>query len=969
MFSAIFFGSASSLPAQAAFDLVSPNTERAEPIQLAQLPTDLNQAPSESSQLNLDASTLAWRNIGEEEVDILAESGAIESIDLELPNTSEPASRVPLPDIPELEWAPASPTPSTETAPATPQLLSPSPGPLLLTPPPSPPSTEIISSSPAEPLTGETQELEIREVSPELEWTVPEVVHEEEPAVEEPTNSGSDLISRITEAPIEETPEETSSGNDLMSRLIEAPLEGAPEETSSGNDLMSRLVEAPLEGGESTPHDSLTPVSNSTNLAELYHSQQISDLLKEAAAMEQLADWAETAQSHINRLEAALATSLSVPDISGEASMNENADSGYSTTLQEVEFWIVKLEQSVQDAGELFPEISDFSTACVLQRTRFALMRRLPIWSRITSNPNIAVEEIGTVLASNDEALKLSLAEVKVLLTPAAGEKWKKYLLITQLSTFLDRTVPEPPLSNDVQEHLIQMRRALFSEVIGRIDNPELKPEQRVFLEQPIFIALRGAILNTWPRRATPLRILSDLERYERTLAPADAQRLAIHVHELQLSVWESDRRFAAEIDQFYRNSNMRFSVSEDLLNRLMPPRPREYQRFRDRIAGKSVEGHRWTDSQVAFRLLPDPARLSLALDVEGVVTSATESQSMGATFENQSRSSYIGAKYLTFDEHGLHFAPAQVAVNDNRLQLRSVTTAFDPIPLLGYIANEVAISEHQRLRPMLDEEMRQKIYDEAKEQIDDESNARLQTLNERIISRGLDPMHGMAVGPTVISHETTETELRGRWLIASTDQLGGHTPRPSPPPGSLASVQIHETLINNLLDQLDLAGTEYAIAELREHLAGRLNRPEWAGTTTDNDDVRIAFAQENPVRVSFQDGRMELHLNIARLQREGQSWQRFQVKVRYTAEADGLGIALQRDGVVELGGVSGAQIALRGIFGSVFSDEDEPSFTSDVLMEDPRFRGLYLNQCFIDDGWIGLAIGATSRPFIAIRP
>ena len=58
------------------------------------------------------------------------------------------------------------------------------------------------------------------------------------------------------------------------------------------------------------------------------------------------------------------------------------------------------------------------------------------------------------------------------------------------------------------------------------------------------------------------------------------------------------------------------------------------------------------------------------------------------------------------------------------------------------------------------------------------------------------------------------------RLRLASDHQLSGHTPRPRAMAGSLASLQVHESLLNNVLEQLRLEGrtmTEFVLHSAEE--------------------------------------------------------------------------------------------------------------------------------------------------------
>ena len=78
--------------------------------------------------------------------------------------------------------------------------------------------------------------------------------------------------------------------------------------------------------------------------------------------------------------------------------------------------------------------------------------------------------------------------------------------------------------------------------------------------------------------------------------------------------------------------------------------------------------------------------------------------------------------------------------------------------------------------------------------------------------------------------------------------------------------MQIHESVINNGIQRLQLDGRTFTLPELSRHVAASLNCPAPWPTNPENNDVKITFADRNAVVVRCQDGRVVLTLSIAQL-------------------------------------------------------------------------------------------------------
>jgi hypothetical protein len=262
---------------------------------------------------------------------------------------------------------------------------------------------------------------------------------------------------------------------------------------------------------------------------------------------------------------------------------------------------------------------------------------------------------------------------------------------------------------------------------------------------------------------------------------------------------------------------------------------------------------------------------------------------------------------------------------------------------------------------PAADAEVREKIAAQAKARVDQETSEQISTAARQLREEVLGPMDSLLLDPAMISAETTEKRFNMRIRLAGPDQLGGHTPRPQAPSDSLASVQIHESMLNNVLQRLELDGQTFDLAGLGKRLAERLHRFQPKPVDPDQEDVKITFAAKDALHVRCNDGRVEITLAIARLSKGARKWKDFQVCAVYRPIVEGRSVDLARDGIVQLIGARlnvASQIALRGVFSKVFSQKEPIHVTPASFVKNPKFDGVVVTQLVIDDGWIGAAIG-----------
>ena len=621
------------------------------------------------------------------------------------------------------------------------------------------------------------------------------------------------------------------------------------------------------------------------------------------------------------------------------------------------------LDELVLRADSLADELEDDALASDVRKAGRSLGRRTYVWRWVVSagGPTATIAHRGP---GDGERIGRCLLRIDELLGDAAeSSAWREFLALHRLRAMSARA-EDGPSEQDWQ---------LSVEILSRMSQPGLTDQQREFLAGGPIGELRSE-LSDWVGGPVNLgRLMENIERYEVTGSVADARRLSEDLMRLQVSPSADHREFGRCVQNNYRQANVRIAVTEELLNRMIPPREEEYEWVRDRVLGMPVRGHQWTDTDVAIRMVPDSQRLCLALEVDGLVSSLTSSSSGPATFHNDSESTYTAHKEMELKTSGLHFQPAQVSV-DNFTNLRSVRTDLDGIPLIGSMVRQIARSEHQKNRPQVSREVEQKVLRRARQQIDEESEARLGRLSDRLTDRVVDPLKAMSVGPTMVEAHTDNERMTMELRLAGNVQLGAHTVRPWAPSDSLASCQIHESALNNVVAGLELEGKTYTLAELRRHIAERFNRPELAEIETEDDEVSITFAEDDAARIRFEEGRIAISMSVAKLRQSRRVWRDFQVLVYYRPQLSGRSAELIRDGVVRLVGRLDirSQIVLRGVFSKTFSKDRPWQVLPEALSGDPRADGLHVTQLALADGWLGLALGpvrSASRPSVAQRP
>ncbi|HVA45299.1 MAG TPA: hypothetical protein VNH11_02835 [Pirellulales bacterium] len=510
-----------------------------------------------------------------------------------------------------------------------------------------------------------------------------------------------------------------------------------------------------------------------------------------------------------------------------------------------------------------------------------------------------------------------------------------------------------------------ELRRLRYA-VLRRLDFWELVPDL-ADRDEPQPASGHTVSLSTSRRTASTeqhlAKLLSHLERFEQTGLTDDGRDLAADVVLIQATDEKLTARSRRWLDWNYRNSNLRIVVSKEFINRLVPTQPAVEEPVHDRILGVPTRGWSTSTARLSIRLVPDAQSLRFALEARGVVLARTTSRRDPVTLYSNSDSAYFARKQFELTAAGLKTWPTEAEVS-NSSRLRGVETDFDDVPILGFVVEEIARAKHAESEPAVRRVARRKVATRVQEEIDSAIEPKLAEARKLYQQRVVGLVAGLQVEPTVIELQTSEARVTSRLRLAGDEQLAACTPRPMALSDSLASVQIHQSLVNNIGDRLDLDGQTFTLPDLQQRLLKAFQLPPDALPEEYPADLRITFAKRDALTARFDAGRVEFTLGVSELHKFPKTWREFQVRVYYRPQVRGLDVRLVRDGTVQLRGEHFGhepQIALRGIFSKVFSPDRELVFVEPRLLSDARLAGLSVTQCVLTDGWIGLSFGTGS--------
>jgi len=622
-----------------------------------------------------------------------------------------------------------------------------------------------------------------------------------------------------------------------------------------------------------------------------------------------------------------------------------------------------ELNDLVSELNLLLPNVSDPAASASLRRAGYSLSRRMDMWTWISDMVDPSAE---ATVKADPARLHACLAEIVAITDQhPKGAEWRDYLLVDALSE----------LTREQSAIRAEQEQALVQRVLTRLERGGINAWAQQYSSPLALSRLRGELRHwTSDDGVDPRELLSRIEQFEQTSLPSHGKLVAMQYRELMRSPGEAEQQLARQIETHYRNANVRITFTDEMVNRMLPPQKVRNAPVNDQMMGFPTKGWSRTQTDVHVRFIPDPTRIRMALEARGKIFSQTYTVSGPVTVHSDTDSSFVAAKEMRLDLDG--FATDETEVEaEARPILRRIQSKLD-VPLVRSLIQSVARNQYDESQPQARVEAKRKITHEVRTQMDAEMSTHFREGNAAFKSRFIEPMTELGLSPQMIESETTRDRCTMRLRLAADDQLAGHGPRPRAPSDSLMSMQLHESVINNLFAQLDWDGKTFTLMQLRDQVAAKLRAEIVIPDEENLQDLYITFASENSIRMHCRDGRAELNLSFAKLRKGQQTWRDFTVRVYYRPNLDEPGSPLHRDGTVQLIGSrlnTGAQIALRGIFSKAFPPSKTFKLIPDKMVaRKPGLADMVVTQCELRDGWIGIAMAARTplpTPSTPIEP
>lgn len=611
--------------------------------------------------------------------------------------------------------------------------------------------------------------------------------------------------------------------------------------------------------------------------------------------------------------------------------------------------------------SNLKPEKIRFLSSEVV-RMHYRISRRIEVWSLALQMP---VRE-----SLNDPSNQvLQQAAYQRLNFDGLDPTWVDYLLLNEYRDAFESLKPD-----------VANQRETARRILARVYSPALNPEQANYARNVIAPEVIEFLKSHASETVKSSDLLTRVEYYESDASGRFSKALSDSYQNLLWSDDLQDQQMAATLHAHYRNANFRMTVSEAFMKRLVPKLPAMAQPVSETVKGALVSGNSQIFSEVDVHLVPDPERLNFNLQTQGQVLSDTMARVKSVRIFNQGMAWYNINKPITVDRNGID--ASQKAFSSTKVQqvLVDIQSNMDNVPLVGNLVRRITENRVREETPESNQIFRRKVAREAEERVEEilqEQIAKVEASADKSLKQ---PLFALDLDPEPVQLATTANQIIMRYRLAGRDQMAANTARPQEVEGSLISFQVHQSLMNNVIERLGLNGNTFEQDELEAHFKKVLGDTP-GGTSAqlgDADDKRerryakFEFAKYDPVRIKFVEDRVNVVLNLKKLylkKGSNRALKNIRMTASYKLATNGLFVRLIQDdsGTLIQGTRKRLRLGEKATVSTVMKILFQKQYDFNALPEQFRdleqAQSLAISDLILSDGWLGVSLSDQVKP------
>ena len=514
---------------------------------------------------------------------------------------------------------------------------------------------------------------------------------------------------------------------------------------------------------------------------------------------------------------------------------------------------------------------------------------------RLEQLANDALQATETFRPAGDAALESAAVGLRQALVPLdtllnrskSGSAWRTYLDWPALQTQAASSVAADPAT------LRRLEELLNATETG-LDMPEfVRVRKAVTRYAEVADAARGNGANRMSQRlgslASSLLSASSTGSAE-SLAPVPPilERLA-------------EAGQAASVVAAVRGANARpnilLEVHESLLAQAVNRPVDQVMPVDEVVLGTRVRGTGHTRGNVRLDFVPSSDRAAFDL-VFAATNVANTRGSQGPVTVNSRGVTSLGARRRFFlDESTASASPVQASAStDSTVTGMAINSRFGKRLIQKIASRKVA-----ETMPQAEAIAEGRARDRLRKQFQDQTEPALAQFREQFQQKVRGPLEKQGLYPEMLHMNTTDTTLAITARKATASQLAAASMPPAAAAGNLISARLHESAINNMLEE-KLGGRMITQADVdRMAREGKAKMPESLGSDPDQKPWAVTFAKHRPVTVAVDDGRVKLMVRGDKFVSGDRSFPGMDIWATYAIATSSQGLHLIREGDVQI--------------------------------------------------------------------
>ncbi|MBD3673277.1 MAG: hypothetical protein HUJ26_07090 [Planctomycetaceae bacterium] len=398
--------------------------------------------------------------------------------------------------------------------------------------------------------------------------------------------------------------------------------------------------------------------------------------------------------------------------------------------------------------------------------------------------------------------------------------------------------------------------------------------------------------------RAALTKLVSSIESYNESKASADAKAVHKALADVKSQAPDGGAQVEDAVRAHYLNYNLHIVASEAFLDKVVRDKHNESSKVRDYVLGANVSGTQKTETTVGLDVKPSDDGILFDLVLNGVTRSNTAGVTSQATVYTAGRYNFTGRKEIKFDGDTFDVAPARVSVSA-RNNTYAASTRLDGVPIFSGIARGIAKSEAAKRRPQSEAIARSKVRKRVEPEFNKEANEQFEQVEKDLQNDFYKNLREAGLFPSARNFKSSDTHILMDTRTMAPNELGGSRPVKVPYDGPGASVDLHESAVNNTFSQMKLAGKTMTEKEFGDYLRNFFNKafglnlkPEEKTDSYDDsgdDSTAFVFTKEDPLLIRFSENEVELTISAGLKQQRDDDIppQRISVPLTFVVEGD----------------------------------------------------------------------------------